>query len=255
MEIENIKYEQKEAVLYITICREKQLNALNKKTIAELSYLLSQYKKDDTVRVLILTGAGEKAFVAGADIKEFANFTAKEGEELAKSGHDNLFTKVAEYPKPIIAVINGFALGGGLELAMAAHVRIASEQAKLGQPEVALGLIPGYGGTQRLTQLVGKSKAFEMILTGEMISAKEALSCKLVNYVVAKDELMAKAEELAVKMIKNSPNALKNSITAINSVYSNDGLQNEIELFGQCFGTDDFKEGVQAFLEKRKPSF
>lgn len=255
MKIVNVKFEQKGFLGYITICREKQLNALNKQTILELNHLLCLYKQDPSVRVLIITGVGEKAFVAGADIKEFAHFTKKEGEELAQFGHEMLFTKIAKYPKPIIAAINGFALGGGLELAMAAHIRVAVEHSKLGQPEVSLGLIPGYGGTQRLTQLVGKSKAFEMILTGEMISAQEALELRLVNYVVTKENLMKKAEELAHKMTRNSPYALKKSIAAINGVYGNIGLQNEIELFGQCFGTDDFKEGVQAFLEKRKPSF
>lgn len=255
MEIKNLIYKQKEAIFYITIDREKQLNALNKQTILELNYLLSSCSQDTSVRVVVITGAGDKAFVAGADIKEFAHFSKKEGEELAQFGHDMLFTKIATYPKPVIVAINGFALGGGLELAMAAHIRIAATHAKLGQPEVTLGLIPGYGGTQRLTQLVGKGKAFEMILTGDMISAQEALELKLVNYIVPKEELLSKAEEMANKMAKNSPYALKKSIKAINAVYGNIGLQNEVELFGQCFGTDDFKEGVTAFLEKRKPNF
>lgn len=255
MELKNVKFKQKGFLMSIIIHREKQLNALNKQTIVELNHLLCLYKYDDSVKVIIITGAGEKAFVAGADIKEFAHFSKKEGEELAQFGHEMLFTKIAKYSKPVIAAVNGFALGGGLELAMAAHIRVAAEHAKLGQPEVSLGLIPGYGGTQRLTQLVGKGKAFEMILTGEMISAKEALNLKLVNYVVPKEELMLKAEELALKMINNAPYALKKSIAAINAVYGNIGLQNEIELFGQCFGTEDFKEGVTAFLEKRKPKF
>lgn len=255
MDIKNLNYNQEGAIFYITINREKQLNALNKQTILELNHLLCSRSQDTSVRVVIITGSGDKAFVAGADIKEFAHFSKKEGEELAQFGHDMLFTKIANYPKPVIVAINGFALGGGLELAMAAHVRIAATHAKLGQPEVSLGLIPGYGGTQRLTQLVGKSKAFEMILTGDMISAQEALELKLVNYVVPKEELLSKAEEVANKMAKNSPYALKKSIKAINAVFGNIGLQNEVELFGQCFETDDFKEGVTAFLEKRKPNF
>lgn len=256
MELTNLTCEQKGAIYYITINREKQLNALNKQTILELNKVLCHCQEDKSIRVLILTGAGEKAFVAGADIKEFAGFSKKEGEELAQFGHDLLFTKIAKFSKPVIAAINGFALGGGLELAMAAHVRIATANAKVGQPEVSLGLIPGYGGTQRLTQLVGKGKAFEMILTGDMISAAEAYQIGLVNYVVAtQEELITKAEAIAARMIKNSPCALKKSIKAINAVYGNIGLQNEIELFGQCFGTEEFKEGVSAFLEKRKPNF
>lgn len=255
MNITNLNYQQEGAILFITINREKQLNALNKQTILEFNHLLGVYDQDPSVKVLIITGAGQKAFVAGADIKEFADFSPREGRDLAQFGQDLLFTKIAKYSKPVIAAINGFALGGGLELAMAAHIRVASENARLGQPEVTLGLIPGYGGTQRLTQLVGKGKAFEMILTAEMISAQEALEIKLVNYVVPQEELLDKAIDLANKMAKNSPCGLKKSIKAINAVYGNIGLQNEVELFGKCFGTDDFKEGVQAFMEKRKPNF
>ncbi len=255
MEIENLLCSQANKVLTIVINREAQLNALNQQVILELNSVLSQAEKDASIRVVIITGNGNKAFVAGADIKEFAGFSKKQGKELAQKGHDLLFNKIAKYSKPVIAAVNGYALGGGLELAMAAHVRVASENAKLGQPEVSLGLIPGYGGTQRLTQLVGKGKAFEMILTGEMISAKEGLFYNLVNYVVPLTELMVKANELAQKMITNSPCALKNSIKAINGVFDNIGLQNEIELFGHCFNTQDFKEGTQAFLEKRKPNF
>lgn len=242
-------------IAFITINAPKTLNALNKKIIHKLNQVLCDLKYNDEVRVLIITGAGDKAFIAGADIKEFSNYSKKEGEELSKSGHDLLFNKIAKYSKPVIAAINGFALGGGLELAMACHLRVASENAKLGQPEVVLGLIPGYGGTQRLTQLVGKGKAFEMILSGGMISAEESFNIGLVNYVVSKEELLKKSEELANKIKSNSPNALKNSIKAINATFGNIGLQNEIELFGQCFGTSDFKEGVNAFIEKRKPQF
>ncbi|NIJ44268.1 enoyl-CoA hydratase [Wenyingzhuangia heitensis] len=242
-------------IAFITINAPKTLNALNRKIIKEIHQHLYNIKYDNDVRVVIITGAGEKAFVAGANIKEFASFSKKEGQELAQSGHDLLFNKIANFSKPVIAAVNGYALGGGLELAMACHMRVASENAKLGQPEVSLGLIPGYGGTQRLTQLIGKGKAFEMILTGQMISAKEGLSLGLLNYVVSLEELMPKAIEIASKTIENSPAAIKKSIKAINAVFGNIGLQNEVELFGQCFGTDEFKEGTQAFLEKRKPNF
>lgn len=255
MQIDNIQFEQKGAIMYVTVNREKQLNALNKKTILELNHVLLLCESDDSVRVLIVTGAGEKAFVAGADIKEFSDYNRREGTELSRFGHDLLFDKIANYPKPVIAAINGFALGGGLELALSSHIRVASNNAKMGQPEVALGVIPGYGGTQRLTQLVGKGKALELILTGDMITAEEALNLGLVNYVVPQEELLPKAEEMANKIIANSPRAVKKSIQAINAAYGNIGLLKEIELFGSCFGTDEFKEGVAAFLEKRKPKF
>ncbi|NJB81615.1 enoyl-CoA hydratase/isomerase family protein [Wenyingzhuangia aestuarii] len=245
----------KDKIALITINAPKRLNALNRKIIKELHQCLYDLKYDANVRVVVITGAGEKAFVAGADIKEFASFSRKQGKELAQSGHDLLFNKIANYSKPVIAAVNGFALGGGLELAMACHMRVATTNAKLGQPEVSLGLIPGYGGTQRLTQLIGKGKAFEMILTGDMITAEEGLKLGLLNYVVAQEELLPKAFEIANKTIKNSPEALRKSIKAINGVFGNIGLQNEVELFGQCFGTSEFKEGTQAFLEKRKPNF
>lgn len=255
MHIENLNYKQEGQIFYITIDRVKQLNALNKRTILELNHLLCLCEDDASIRVIILTGAGEKAFVAGADIKEFAHFSKKEGEELAQFGHELLFDKIANYSKPVIAAINGYALGGGLELAMAAHVRVASDNAKLGQPEVSLGLIPGYGGTQRLTQLIGKGKAFEMILTGDMIVAEEALKLGLVNDVVSQEDLLLKSIEIAHKMIKNSPKAIKRGIQAINSVFDDSGLKEEIRLFGQGFGTEEFKEGTTAFFEKRKPNF
>jgi len=255
MNIENLKYHQEEAIFTITIYREKHLNALNKKTILELNDLLCRCENNPSIRVVVLTGSGKKAFVAGADIKEFSNYTRKQGQELAQFGHDLLFNKIANYSKPVIAAVNGFALGGGLELAMASHIRVASENARLGQPEVGLGVIPGYGGTQRLTQLVGKGRAFEMILTGEMITANQALDYGLVNYVVSQKDLIPKATELAHKMIGNSPRALKKSIKAINAVFDDIGFQNEVELFGQCFGTEEFNEGVSSFLEKRKPNY
>jgi enoyl-CoA hydratase len=250
-----IQVSQNEFVATITICRPQQLNALNKATILELNNVLNQIQNDNNIRVVIITGSGDKAFVAGADIKEFIDFTPEEGKALAKNGQEMLFDKVANFSKPIIAAINGYALGGGLELALACHVRLASENAKMGLPEVTLGLIPGYGGTQRLAQLVGKGKAFEMILSAKMVDAAEAKNIGLINEITTVENLIQQANELAKLMAKNSPNAIKNAIAAIQSSYSNDGLRSEIDLFGSCFGSDDFIEGTNAFVEKRKPNF
>jgi enoyl-CoA hydratase len=204
-----------------------------------------------------LTGSGEKAFVAGADIKEFASFSIEQGKLLAAQGQQMLFSYIENMKKPVIAAINGFALGGGLELAMSAHIRVASTNAKMGLPEVSLGVIPGYGGTQRLAQLVGRGKANEMVFTAGMISAHDALNWGLVNYVVELNELLPKAEEIALKIINNSGTAIQSAIRSINANYT-DGLNGysvEIDEFGNCFGTADFKEGTTAFLEKRKPNF
>ncbi|GCD76849.1 enoyl-CoA hydratase [Thermaurantimonas aggregans] len=241
----------------ITINRPEKLNALNKPTIEELHNALTVLKEDKEARVIIITGAGQKAFVAGADISEFASFGVEEGKQLAAQGQKLLFDYIENYPKPVIAAINGYALGGGLELAMACHVRIASNNARLGLPEVTLGLIPGYGGTQRLAQLVGKGKALEMILTAGMIQAEEALQWGLVNKLTSQEELMDEATALADAMSKNSSTALAAAIRAVNAgyTYQRSGLDTEIEEFGRCFGTADFKEGTTAFLEKRKPKF
>lgn len=241
----------------ITINRPEKLNALNKSTIEELHNALTILKDDSDVRVIIITGAGQKAFVAGADISEFATFGVDEGKQLAAQGHKLLFDYLENFPKPVIAAINGYALGGGLELAMACHIRIASNNARLGLPEVTLGLIPGYGGTQRLAQLVGKGKALEMIFTAGMIQAEEALQWGLVNKVTSQEELMDVAAELADSISKNSSTALAAAIRAVNAgfSYQRTGLDTEIEEFGKCFGTADFKEGTTAFLEKRKPKF
>ena len=207
---------------------------------------------------MILTGSGEKAFVAGADIKEFADFSPELGKSLAAEGQQKLFTFIENMSKPVIAAVNGFALGGGLELAMSAHIRIASSNAKLGLPEVSLGVIPGYGGTQRLAQLVGKGKANELIFTAGMIPAAEALQWGLVNAVCEPEELMEMANKMANKIIQNSPTAIAAAIQSVNALYSKGGqagFDTEIEQFGNCFGTADFKEGTGAFLEKRKPNF
>jgi enoyl-CoA hydratase len=256
MAYQNLISELKDNILYITINREKALNALNKDTLAELADVIAYADKTDEVRGVILTGAGEKAFVAGADIKEFSDYSGKQGEDLAKLGQDRVFNAIENSSKPFIAAINGFALGGGLELAMACHMRIASDHAKLGLPEVTLGLIPGYGGTQRLTQLIGKGKAIEMITTAGMITASAAEKVGLVNYVVAQPDLMSKAEEILNVIKQRAPLAVSAAIKAvIAAVNHNNGYATEIEAFGKCFETTDFKEGVSAFLEKRKPNF
>ncbi|NII84194.1 enoyl-CoA hydratase/isomerase family protein [Pedobacter riviphilus] len=256
MAYQNLISEIKENILYITINREKALNALNKDTLAELADVIAFAGKTDEVRGVILTGAGEKAFVAGADIKEFSDYSGKQGEDLAKRGHDLVFNAIENSSKPFIAAINGFALGGGLELAMACHIRIASDHAKLGLPEVTLGLIPGYGGTQRLTQLVGKGKAIEMITTANMITASDAEKIGLVNYVVPQPDLISKAEEILNVIKQRAPLAISAAIkSVIAAVNNNNGYATEIEEFGKCFETADFKEGVTAFIEKRKANF
>lgn len=257
MNFENILVQQNEGIAKITINRPSKLNALNKNTIAELHEAFKLLEVDKAVKVIIITGSGEKAFVAGADISEFANFSVEEGTELARKGQEILFDFIQNLSTPVIAAVNGFALGGGLELAMAAHFRVASSNAKMGLPEVSLGVIPGYGGTQRLPQLVGKGKAMEMIMSASMISAEEAKEWGLVNYVVEQEELIPLCENVAAKIMRNSSVAIGAAIKAINANYTNcvNGYSVEIENFGISFGTDDFKEGTTAFLEKRKPNF
>ena len=254
---QNILTEEKGGIRLITINRPKQLNALNKDTIAELHEALKAADVNRDIRVIILTGSGDKSFVAGADIKEFADFSIAQGGELAQRGQETLFSFIENLSTPVIAAVNGFALGGGLELAMASHIRIASDNARMGLPEVSLGVIPGYGGTQRLAQLVGRGKANEMVFTAGMIKAADALQWGLVNYVVEQGELLVKAEEIAGKIMNNSSSAIASAIRSINANYEAgiDGYEVEIEEFGKCFGTDDFKEGTTAFLEKRKPNF
>ena len=244
-----------DGILTLTIHRPEALNALNRNVIDALSAALEAAQDNDDVRVIVLTGAGEKAFVAGADIKEFADFDQAQGEDLARRGQRDLFDRVEQSRKPVVAAVNGFALGGGLELAMAAHVRIASSNARMGLPEVSLGVIPGYGGTQRLAQIVGKGKAMEMVLTGGMIDAEAALNCGLVNQVVDQELLLETANVMAGKIAKNAPTALAAALDSVLAGYSRDGFDVEIQRFGQCFTTHDFKEGTTAFLEKRKPQF
>lgn len=257
MKYNNILSKTKNGITTITIDRPSKLNALNRETIQELRNAFEDAEESSKTKVIIITGSGEKAFVAGADISEFADFSIEEGGKLAAKGQELLFDYVANMSTPVIAAVNGFALGGGLELAMAAHFRIASDNAKMGLPEVSLGVIPGYGGTQRLPQLVGKGRAMEMIMTAGMIDAKQALDYGLVNHITTLEELLAFSEKIAGKIMRNSSVAIASAIRAINANYEDgeNGFETEIEEFGNCFGTDDFKEGTQAFLEKRKADF
>lgn len=252
---DNIILSKEEKIAIITINRPESLNALNSKTISELSDAFTILDSDTEIRVIILTGSGEKSFVAGADIKEFSDFGTKAAEDLSRNGQNILFDKIENLSKPVIAAVNGFALGGGLELAMSCHIRYASENAKLGLPEVTLGLIPGYGGTQRLPKLVGKGRANEMIFSAKMISAEKAKEIGLVNEVFKSEELLVKTKELALTIAKNSPMAISKAIIAVNKYDQEDGFETEIKAFGELFEMDDKKEGVQAFLEKRKPLF
>jgi enoyl-CoA hydratase len=257
MEYQNILLEQEASILEITINRPSQLNALNRDTISELNKALTDAENNNTVRVIIITGSGDKAFVAGADIKEFADFSVEQGKKLSAEGHELLFNRLEKMNKPTIAAVNGFALGGGLELAMSCHIRYASDNARLGLPEVGLGVIPGYGGTQRLAHLVGKGKALEMICSAGMIAADDALQWGLVNKVTSLEDLLAECRKLAGKIARNSPQAIGSAIRSVLAGYEDgtDGFNKEIKEFGDCFGTADFKEGTTAFLEKRKPEF
>ena len=257
MSYKNILVDKKGVLATVTVNRPDKLNALNRATISELHKAFKKLDKDRTTRVIILIGSGEKAFVAGADISEFADFSVKEGAKLAADGQNLLFDFISELSTPVIGAVNGFALGGGLELAMSCHFRVASDNARMGLPEVSLGVIPGYGGTQRLPQLVGKGRAMEMIMTAGMIDAQKALQFGLVNYVVPQEELLPLCEKIAGKISNNSPVAISHAIKAVNAGFKSNakGYRTEIEAFGECFGTADFKEGTTAFLEKRKADF
>ncbi len=256
MNYENLIVNLENGVLTITINRPKQMNALNKNTIAELEKAIIYAEQSEDVKAIILTGAGDKSFVAGADIKEFADFDLEQGKQLAQNGQ-RVFMMFETCSKPVIAAVNGFALGGGCELAMACHIRVASENARFSQPEVNLGLIPGYGGTQRLTQLIGKSKAFEFLMTGEMIDASLAKQLGLVNYVATSKELIDKAKLVIKKILFKSPKAITGVINSVNAYYTDgvDGYKVEIDEFSKCFSTEDFKEGTSAFMKKRRPKF
>lgn len=255
MDFQNILLEKQEKTTIITINRPESLNALNANTIQELSSALDLLENDAECRVIIITGSGQKSFVAGADIKEFSDYGQTQAEELARNGQNLLFNKVENLKKPVIAAINGFALGGGLELAMSCHIRYASENAKLGLPEVTLGLIPGYGGTQRLPKLVGKGIANEIIFSAKMINADKAKEIGLVNEVYPIEELLPKTIELATIISKNSPQGISKAIAAINASDNQNGYELEIKSFGELFDMEDKREGVSAFIEKRKPNF
>jgi enoyl-CoA hydratase len=257
MNFENLLITCENGIGLITIHRPSKLNALNVATIKELHDCLESLNNNPEIRVIILTGEGEKAFVAGADISEFAHFSIEEGAQLAQQGQELLFDFVENLSTPVIAAVNGFALGGGLELAMSCHFRIASDTAKMGLPEVSLGVIPGYGGTQRLPQLVGKGRAMEMIMTAGMITAEDAYRIGLVNHVVPQTELLDYTKSLAQRIMRNSPVAIGKAIKTVNANFIDgvNGFETEIRNFGKCFGTEDFKEGTTAFLEKRKADF
>lgn len=257
MAYENLLYEKKDQIAYITFNRPKVLNALNRKTMEELHHILTDARDDATVRVLILTGAGEKSFIAGADISELAQCDPVSGRETGLFGQSVLHM-LETMGKPSIAAINGFALGGGCEMALACTMRLASKSARLGQPEVKLGIIPGYGGSQRLPRLVGKGMAHEMILAGDMINAEEALRIGLVNHIYEPAELIPAAEALAKKIIANAPLAVKFAMDAIEhgmEMPQEEGLFLEATLFGLCAATEDMREGTKAFLEKRPAQF
>ena len=257
MDYKNLLVEKSNYIAKLTINRPDKLNALNGETLKELEHLFNEIENDDSVFVVILTGAGEKAFVAGADIKELHDLNGETGKEFAEFGQD-VFNQIEKLNKPVIAAVNGFALGGGCELALACHIRVASEKAKFGQPEVNLGIIPGYGGTQRLARLVNKGRAFEYILTGDIFDANEAYRIGLVNHVYSAEDLLSKAEDLALKIISKGQLAINYALQSINSTSElslENGLKLEAKLFAECCGTEDFKEGTAAFLEKRKSEF
>jgi enoyl-CoA hydratase len=242
-------------IFIVTVNRPDKLNALNKNVMSDLDAVINEIERRSEIKAVIITGAGQKAFLAGADISEFVGLSYDDGKLLAKRGQDTFF-RIENSIKPIVAAVNGFALGGGCELAMACHFRIASDNAKFGQPEVNLGLLPGYGGTQRLVQLIGKGRALELLMTGNMIDASIALEYGLVNHVVPQDDLLPKAKMILEQIITKAPLAVGKCITTANAAISNkNGYEVELQSFGECFSTSDMKEGTSAFLEKRKPQF
>lgn len=249
--------ELQDGTMIITVNRPEKMNALNKDVIEEIGKAIDEANQNAAVKTIILTGAGEKAFVAGADISEFTALDATGGAALAQKGQEHVFNKIENSSKPVIAAVNGFSLGGGCELAMACHFRVASENAKFGQPEVNLGLIPGYGGTQRLTQLIGKGKTMELMMTGDMIGAEDAKNLGLVNHVFASADLLGETKKIAQKIQTKAPLAIAAIIECVNEATKADthGFSNEINRFGKLFATEDMKEGVGAFLEKRKAIF
>ncbi|MEO8233092.1 MAG: enoyl-CoA hydratase-related protein [Ignavibacteriota bacterium] len=257
MKYKNLLLDINQQIAVLTLNRPEKLNALNHETLTELHQAFTMLNEDENIFVVILTGAGEKAFVAGADISEINKLNLLDGKKFAEFGQ-SVFSMIEKFDKPVIAAVNGFALGGGCELALSCHIRLASENAKFGQPEVNLGIIPGYGGTQRLTRLVNSGRAAEMILTADMIDAVEAYRIGLVNKVYPQSELQSKAFEMASKIASKGQQAIRfalKSIKVVDEVSSQQGQNIEAAMFALCCGTEDFKEGTQAFLEKRKPVF
>ncbi|MCO6494088.1 MAG: enoyl-CoA hydratase/isomerase family protein [Bacteroidetes bacterium] len=256
MSYQNILTNTEDNILTITINREDKMNALNIQLLQEIKDAVTKAQNDNTVRGIIITGAGTKAFAAGADIAEFSNFSVAEGTEMSRAGHE-VFFAIERSSKPVIAAVNGFALGGGCELTLACHLRYASENAKFGQPEINLGVPPGYGGTQRLVQIVGKGRALEILLTTNTVDAQKALHIGLVNEVFSSEELISESRKRLSKIISKSPNAIKQVINCVNDHFTSqhNGFETEIKEFGEAFGTSDFKEGTSAFLEKRKANF
>lgn len=257
MVFKNLVQHLDQSILVITINRPNKLNALNQATLNEIHISIRAALENNAVRGIIITGAGNTAFAAGADIGELAALQPKDASEVAQKNHTSVFNFIENASKPVIAAINGFALGGGLELALACHLRLASINAKMGLPELTLGLIPGYGGTQRLPQLIGKARALEIILTAEMIDANKALNYGLINHITQPEELINKAKAVLTTITKQSITAIEAAIRAVNASMENRefGFKTEIQEFAKCFGTPDYEEGVKAFLEKRKPRF
>jgi enoyl-CoA hydratase len=256
MTYQNILAEKLDYILTLTINREDKMNALNIQLLQEIKHAVQQAQNDQEVKAIIITGAGNKAFAAGADIAEFSAFSVAQGTEMSREGHEVLFA-IERSAKPVVAAVNGFALGGGCELTLACHLRYASENAKFGQPEINLGVPPGYGGTQRLLQIVGKGRALEILLTTNPLDAQKALQMGLVNDVFSSEDLIDKVRTILSKMILKSPNAIRQVLECVNEAYSPQlmGFEKEIKEFGLAFGTQDFKEGTSAFLEKRRASF
>ena len=257
MKLKTLTIKIQKKLAWVTINRPKKLNALNSETLAELHHALVSLEEDNKVRVVVLTGTGDTAFVAGADINELADLTPTAGAALSVQGNQKVFDYIEHYNKPVIAAVNGYALGGGLELAMACHLRVFVNTAKVGMPETSLGLIPGYGGTQRLPQLVGRGRAMELLLTGDMIGAQRAYEIGLANMICPPAALKSKVQELAAAIVKNAPQAQQQLLAAICAGFDlqTDGYAVETEAFGACFGTDNFVQGIQAFLHRRKPKF
>lgn len=256
MEYKNLLTELNEGIFTITINRPDKLNALNSEVIGELDVVFDEIETNPLIHGVIITGSGTKAFIAGADITEFAQYSPDQAKQMAVNGH-RVFNKIEAASKPVIAAVNGFALGGGCELVMACHMRIAGENAKFGQPEINLGLIPGFGGTQRLPRYIGKGKAIELLLTGDMVTAQEALERGLVNYVTTQEELLPKCKSILDKIKTKSPLVVDSIIACVNACFEKgeDGFEIEIDEFANCMKTEDFKEGTSAFLEKRKANF